>query len=233
MAESIHDKQKTNPTNPTDVGRAKNDGVMESSSLSPDLPGSSKGLKSGASNFSTSSSSFNPEAPLPSMDELRDLQLLLKRGLTAPREITIAGIGIILVLVAILFLVVMRDMGGKNAFPEILTQQLDDQARRDSQTYVLKTPQSEVWVPGWPLTLYQRLRQDMLLLAAGVLLVALAMSSLSRASLMRQDLLLLRALAREVNRLRYRLEALEKNLEVDHAQSLPKKSNPDEADKNS
>lgn len=101
-----------------------------------------------------------------------------------------------------------RDNGRWQKFPSILSTLVENQTAKDRQTYVTRKG-AESFVPVWPERMYLKLRLDMFLAGGVVLLMSLVFLLSEKAKLQRNDLLVFRAMAREIERLRQRVKALE------------------------
>lgn len=93
----------------------------------------------------------------------------------------------------------------------ILPALIENQNKRDWQTY---QPRRDVRVPPtpphWPGIIYSKLRFDSYLIAGLAFLLALIMIHIEKAKMRRNDLLIFRAMAREIEKLRMRLRQLER-----------------------
>jgi len=73
--------------------------------------------------------------------------------------------------------------------------------------YATRTSSSEP--PEWPILMYTKLRKDIYLLAGAAVLLAVVFILIEKAKLHRNDLLVYRCMAREIEKLRQRVKSLE------------------------
>ncbi len=143
--------------------------------------------------------------------EAKEMGALISRGLTAHSVVGfLTFVGIALLIAGLLYfrfdrLPGERRFGGKDG---VLDQWVRNQVDMDQRTYK-RVPTETVQIPGWPLMFYRKLRNDIFLLAALVLLLALVFLYIEKAKMRRNDVLVYRALAREIEKLRLRIKRME------------------------
>lgn len=88
---------------------------------------------------------------------------------------------------------------------------IENQNTRDWNAYQPRAGvRAKPTAPSWPVVLYRKIRFDSYLIAGLAFLLALVMIHIEKAKMRRNDLLIFRAMAREIEKLRMRLRQLEK-----------------------
>lgn len=146
--------------------------------------------------------------------EAEEIEEFIQKGSNAHNTVGILTlVGVLILIGALLYferLDVIRHQRAWVDYPALLQEQIENQVRKDQATYVVRRGQGSQ-TPIWPLQLYRKLRFDLYLVAGFALLLALVFIHIEKAKLQRNDLLLYRSLAREIEKLRLRLKELEKN----------------------
>jgi len=148
-------------------------------------------------------------------EEARELEQFVESALRAPRRIALYTLlGILILATSLLYFRrfdVVREQSRWQSFPGVMDKLLENQLRKDAEIYVVRK-NTETGIPSWPQTMYRKLRQDGFLAAGAMLLLALVFIRSERARLHRNDLLVYRSMAREVERLKRRVNELETKL---------------------
>lgn len=150
-------------------------------------------------------------------EEAREMEQFVEGAIKAPGRIALYTIlGVLILAVTLLYFRrfdVVREQNQWQRFPAVMDRLLENQLRKDAEVYVVRKSM-ETEVPSWPQAMYGKLRQDGFLAAGAMLLLALVFIRSERARLHRNDLLVYRSMAREVERLKRRVNELEKNQPV-------------------
>lgn len=152
-------------------------------------------------------------------EEARELEALIAAGQRATGTVgALTLVGVLLLAAVFLYyrhLDYTRDNGSFLLFPTYLDWLLENQTRRDRETYVTRQTASEV--PQWPLAVYGKLRGDLYLVAGLMLALALVFTHMERAKGQRGQLLVYRSAAREIEKLKLRVRELERKSGVAEA----------------
>ncbi len=142
--------------------------------------------------------------------EAREMENLIARGHQAHNVVgALTFVGIAVLIVVGLYYEKLDKLGVGDMpyrYPDYLQQLVQNQVKKDRDTYGARKPSS---VPEWPRALYVKLRMDLYIIAGASLLLALIFVHIEKAKLRRSDLLVYRALAREIEKLRTRIKQLE------------------------
>ncbi|MCX7934106.1 MAG: hypothetical protein N3A66_02470 [Planctomycetota bacterium] len=157
-----------------------------------------------------------------SPEEAKELEALIERGYRAHnRAGFFSFLSLTLVVLAVAFY----------KFDWLPTDQTEGRTFRDHLHILVRNHEEErlyaknaAVVPRYPEVIYARLRQEAFLVAGLALLLALAMLHAEKARIDREHLLMFRALAREIEKLRLRLKLEEGGRE----KKAPKASTPEE-----
>lgn len=138
--------------------------------------------------------------------EAAEMDALLNAGLQAHNRIGfLTFIGVILIIAGVLFWRTDR-ITGDRAYADILDQAVRTQADKDYRAYRMG---EDAYAPKWPIEMYQNLREQIFGIAALTLALAFVFLFIERARMRRSDVLVYRAMAREIEKLRLRVKQLE------------------------
>ncbi len=142
--------------------------------------------------------------------EAEEMERLISKGHQAHNVVgALTFVGIVVLAAVGLYYSRLDKLGtgeGDKRFPAYLDHLVHNQMQKDRETYVTRGDSIQ---PIWPRQLYLKLRQDIYLLAGAALLLAVIFIHVEKAKMRRNDLLVYRALAREVEKLRMRIKTLE------------------------
>jgi hypothetical protein len=142
--------------------------------------------------------------------EAQEVDRLLKAGHNAPSLVALLtglGVGLLLLLGLYYGRYDVYPLENRTvAFPAYLDTLVENQVVKDRVTYGARRPSD---FPVWPEVLYGKLRMDIYLVAGGAFLLAFLFVQIALARARRNDLLVYRALGREVEKLRRRVAELE------------------------
>ncbi len=148
-------------------------------------------------------------------EEAREMEQFVHGAIKAPSRIALFTIlGILILAIGLLYFRrydIVREQGQWQKFPALMDKLIENQMRKDAEVYVVRK-NTEAELPSWPQVMYGKLRQDGFLAAGLMLLLALVFIRSERARLHRNDLLVYRSMAREVERLKHRIKELEEKL---------------------
>lgn len=168
--------------------------------MSDDTPAPA-GDSAGADNTSRRHALLDTPPP-----EAKEMDALLQSGLQAHNTIGfLTFVGIIAIGLGMLYWRSDR-VSGDIPYANTIDQQVRDQAEKDMRSYLAD---EQVYYPDWPIEMYQKLRDELFSVALVTLLLALLFIHIERARMRRSDVLVYRALGREIEKLRLRIKKLE------------------------
>lgn len=146
-------------------------------------------------------------------DEAKEMDDLIKKGHQAHNTVGILTIiGIALLAIGGLYYRYDRMPGESRSFSKRLDTMVANQMEQDVNAF---RKSKSIVAAYWPRELYQKLRRDIYMLCGLALLLLLVFVHMEKAKLKRSDLLVYRAMAREIEKLRLRLKQLEGGKETE------------------
>ncbi|MBN2713103.1 MAG: hypothetical protein JXR97_11835 [Planctomycetes bacterium] len=138
--------------------------------------------------------------------EAEEMDQLINKGLTAHNTISFLTVLSILVIgLGVLYFKFDKFAPGQS-YADKLQVMIDTQSDKDFRAYRFG---DDVYRPNWPLNLYKKIRSEIFLVSLLVLVICAVFIYIEKAKMRRNDILVYRAMAREVEKLRLRIKKLE------------------------
>lgn len=156
--------------------------------------------------------------------EAAEMQDLIDKGLRAHSTVgALTFAGIVVLLLAGLYYARLDKLDTQMGvqYSDYLDNMVRSQYARDCIAFGAKEPLEH---PSWPLRLYLKIRKDIYIISGAVLLLSLVFVLIERAKMRRNSLLVYRALAREIEKLRLRVKQLEGKKGLPDEEEKPGKS---------
>lgn len=139
--------------------------------------------------------------------EAAEMDMIIQQGANAHNLAALLTFVGIFVLLAGLYYYRMDKWPGGRRYQDVLKVQLQTQTEKDKAAYL--TNESVPYIATWPLDFYDKVRDDMFMIAALTLILCGIFVFIEKAKLRRADLLVYRAMAREIEKMRLRIKELE------------------------
>ncbi len=145
--------------------------------------------------------------------EAREMEQLIRRGHSAHAVVGVLTLlGVVVLALGAFFYENYENVFYREAknepFSHYLKREMEVQLSQERDFHNVSSTDNVPPAPRWPLDLYRKLRLDMYVLAGLAVLLTLVFIYIERAKGRRNDLLVYRALAREIEKLRQRVKEL-------------------------